>query len=69
MCNYNSFSFKEHLPSDATIEWVTKVFSEFGTVAYVSLPKFRDGVKIKGFAFVEFNDPESAVIAIKVYLI
>lgn len=54
------------MPSNATIEWVTNVFSEFGTVSYVSLPKFKDPNKIKGFAFVEFQKPESAVKAIKV---
>lgn len=57
---------QEHLPPNATIEWVTNVFSEFGTVSYVSLPKFKDPNKIKGFAFVEFDEPESVVRAVKV---
>ncbi len=64
-----TFNFlKEQLPPHATIEWITNIFSEFGGVAYVSLPKYRDGVRIKGFAFVEFSDSESATKAVKVGL-
>jgi La-related protein 7 len=36
------------------------VFSAYGKVAYVSLPKYRTSGKIKGFAFVEFDTPEEA---------
>ncbi|KAI9565467.1 hypothetical protein GHT06_009259 [Daphnia sinensis] len=59
--------YVENLPPHATIEWITSIFSEYGVVAYVSLPKFKDASRIKGFAFVEFNDPESAAKAVNAY--
>lgn len=63
-------NFQENLPPNATIEWMTQVFSKkFGSVAYVSLPKFKDGSRIKGFAFVEFCLPESAAKAVEVILV
>ena len=57
---------KEQLPSHARHEWVSQIFSTFGTVAYVSLPKFKDQIRIKGFAFVEFTKAESAIKAVQV---
>lgn len=57
---------QERLPPHASIEWITSIFSEYGTVAYVSLPKFKDATRIKGFAFVEFCDSDSAAKALKV---
>jgi La-related protein 7 len=51
---------QEQLPLDAQHEWLTDVFSAYGKVAYVSLPKYRSSGKIKGFAFVEFDTPEEA---------
>lgn len=68
VCNINIFTLckQERLPSHASIEWITSIFSEYGVVAYVSLPKFKDATRIKGFAFVEFCDPESAAKAVKV---
>lgn len=59
--------YVENLPPHATIEWITSIFSEYGDVAYVSLPKFKDASRIKGFAFVEFSDPESASKAAQAY--
>lgn len=35
------------------------MFEKYGSVAYVSLPKFKSGT-IKRFAFVEFDDEKSA---------
>merc|ERR1712071_728533 len=59
--------YVEQLPLNANHEWLTKVFSEFGRVAYVSLPKFKDLTKIKGFAFVEFDSVEDATKAVHAY--
>ncbi|EFX60609.1 hypothetical protein DAPPUDRAFT_342412, partial [Daphnia pulex] len=59
--------YVERLPPHASIEWITSIFSEYGVVAYVSLPKFKDVTRIKGFAFVEFCDPESAAKAVTAY--
>jgi La-related protein 7 len=52
--------FQEQLPPDAQHDWLREVFSAYGKVAYVSLPKYRTSGKIKGFAFVEFDTPEEA---------
>lgn len=47
------------MPSKADHGWVKSMFEKYGSVAYVSLPKFKSGA-IKRFAFVEFNTEESA---------
>ncbi|GAV04147.1 hypothetical protein RvY_14470-2 [Ramazzottius varieornatus] len=52
--------YVENLPPTADIDWVTSRFAVFGDVVYVSLPRFNTPPKnaIKGFAFVEFKEPE-----------
>ena len=60
--------YVQRLPSDIDHEWLCKHFSEFGKVAYVSLPKFKYNNKIKGFAFVEFETPEGVEKCLKVCL-
>lgn len=47
-------------------EFIEKVFSRFGKVTYVSLPKFKSTGKLKGFAFVEFATKEEANKALEV---
>lgn len=56
----------QRLPSDADHDWLSTLFSEYGPVAYVSIPKFKSSNKIKGFAFVEFETPEAAEKCLKV---
>lgn len=56
--------YVERLKSDATHEWLTAIFSEFGKVTYVSIPKYYQSNIIKGFAFVEFETEESANAAL-----
>lgn len=55
----------EKLPSTASHEWVKKVFSKFGQVNYVSLPRYQKSRKIKEFAFIEFDSSESVEKAIE----
>lgn len=50
--------YVERLPQNADQKWVKDVFGHFGCVRYVNVPRFKATNKIKGFAFVEFNDPE-----------
>ncbi|XP_011499441.1 PREDICTED: la-related protein 7 [Ceratosolen solmsi marchali] len=57
----------QRLPSDADHEWLTTLFSEYGPVAYVSIPKFKYNHKIKGFAFIEFETPEAAEKCLKAF--
>lgn len=39
--------YVESIPVKATQEWLKKVFSNYGHVAYISLPKFRNTQRIK----------------------
>ncbi|KAK5639830.1 hypothetical protein RI129_010641 [Pyrocoelia pectoralis] len=59
--------YVERLKSDATHEWLSSIFSEFGKVAYVSIPKYSHSNIIKGFAFVEFDTEESANAALNFF--
>lgn len=39
--------YVESIPVTGSREWLEKVFSDFGHVAYISLPKFKNSQKIK----------------------
>ncbi|KAK4872785.1 hypothetical protein RN001_014814 [Aquatica leii] len=59
--------YVERLKSDATHEWLTSIFSEFGSVVYVSIPKYPHSNIIKGFAFVEFENEDGANSALNFF--
>ncbi|CAH2108064.1 unnamed protein product [Euphydryas editha] len=52
--------YVESIPVTASREWLERVFSDYGKVAYISLPKFKNSQNIKGFAFIEFSSPQDA---------
>lgn len=52
--------YVERIKPDATHEWLSTIFSKFGKVAYVSLPRYKHNRLIKGFAFVEFEKESEA---------
>ncbi|CAG4972216.1 unnamed protein product [Parnassius apollo] len=52
--------YVESIPVKATQEWLERVFSDYGRVAYISLPKFKNSQQIKGFGFIEFEKPQEA---------
>ncbi|XP_072375387.1 la-related protein 7 [Diabrotica undecimpunctata] len=56
----NCTIYVENIKADANHEWVSQIFSEFGNVVYVSIPKYRHNKTNKGFAFVEFEDENGA---------
>lgn len=58
--------YVQNLPLDADHDWLISIFSKYGLVDYVSIPRYRSNKKIKGFAFVEFDAPVSAKKCIKV---
>ncbi|GFQ77749.1 la-related protein 7, partial [Trichonephila clavata] len=51
--------YVEKLPPYADQKWIRDVFERFGRVDHVNIPRFNISNKIKGFAFVEFGEPES----------
>uniref|UniRef100_A0AAG5DCZ0 La-related protein 7 n=1 Tax=Anopheles atroparvus TaxID=41427 RepID=A0AAG5DCZ0_ANOAO len=59
--------YVESLPPKANHDWVQKVFSAYGKVAYVSLPKFKHSKKIKEFGFVEFEEEVGVQKALKAF--
>lgn len=59
--------YVESLPPKADHDWVRNVFSAYGKVAYVSLPKFKYSKKIKEFGFVEFEEESSVQKALKTF--
>jgi len=57
---------QENISPDATHDYISNIFSEYGKVVYISLPKFHGTHSNKGFAFVEFDTPEEAAKALQV---
>ncbi|XP_063619680.1 la-related protein 7 isoform X1 [Cydia splendana] len=52
--------YVESIPVTANRDWLEKVFSDYGHIAYISLPKFKNSQRIKGYAFIEFDKTEDA---------
>lgn len=59
--------YVQNLPLDANHDWLSSIFSEYGNVAYVSIPHYKHNKKIKGFAFVEFDTSKEAKKCIKAF--
>lgn len=59
--------YVQNLPPDADHDWLIFTFSKFGSVEYVSIPRYKSNRKIKGFAFIEFDTPNSAQECIKAF--
>ncbi|XP_036344399.1 LOW QUALITY PROTEIN: la-related protein 7-like [Rhagoletis pomonella] len=59
--------YVEALPAAADHDWVRQAFERFGSVVYVSLPKYAKSRKIKEFGFVEFEHESSVEKAIKAF--
>ncbi|XP_060831264.1 la-related protein 7 [Bombus pascuorum] len=59
--------YVQNLPPDADHDTLSSIFSQYGQVVYVSIPRFKNNKKIKGFAFVEFDTTESAKKCLKAF--
>lgn len=57
--------YVENIPSHVDHDWVRQVFAQYGTIDYISLPRYRRSGRPKGFAFVEFKTPEMASSALE----
>ena len=47
--------YVENLPSSITHELLAAIFASTGKIMHISLPKFQNSKKPKGFAFIEFQ--------------
>lgn len=52
-----NFSTKHHT--------LKKIFSQYGNVVHVSIPIHHDTQRIKGYAFITFDTPQAAQLALK----
>ncbi|XP_036144005.1 la-related protein 7-like [Monomorium pharaonis] len=59
--------YVQNLPPGADHDWLISAFSKYGTVDYVSIPRYKSNNKIKGFAFVEFDTPSHAQKCLKTF--
>lgn len=59
--------YVENIKADANHESLSQIFSDFGNVVYVSIPKYKHNKANKGFAFIEYEKEEQASEAISFF--
>ncbi|XP_065221458.1 la-related protein 7 [Planococcus citri] len=59
--------YVEDLPPETDHDWLKSVFKTYGNIVYVSVPRYKQSNKIKGFAFVQFVSSECANNALKAF--
>ncbi|KAK3703766.1 hypothetical protein QZH41_008439 [Actinostola sp. cb2023] len=59
--------YVENLPQNTDHDCLRKIFSQFGKVMYVSIPRFKHTGDIKGFAFIEFESSNEAGSAVETF--
>ena len=55
----------ENIPDSADHASISSIFSKYGEIFYVSLPRFPESKILKGFGFIEFSNTESCLQAIE----
>jgi len=61
----NKTIYVENVPADITHDILYKLFTKYGKVLHISIPKFSDTKQSKGFVFIIFEKEEQAEKAIK----
>lgn len=56
--------YVENIKADSDHESLSQIFSDFGNVVYVSIPKYKHNKANKGFAFIEYENEDQAKEAI-----
>ncbi|KAK0163699.1 hypothetical protein PV328_002404 [Microctonus aethiopoides] len=59
--------YAQGLPPNTDHAWLNNIFSQYGSVAYVSIPRYKTNRKLKGFAFIEFETIEGAEKCLKAF--
>lgn len=59
--------YVESLPKSATHDYVKEIFSKYGVIVYVSLPRYKHSRRIKEFGFVEYESQEGVKKAVEAF--
>ncbi|KAG5676792.1 hypothetical protein PVAND_006600 [Polypedilum vanderplanki] len=51
--------YVEHIPLSSTHDSIKNIFSKYGKINYISLPRYKKSGQIKQFCFIEFDDQAS----------
>ena len=57
---------QENLPQKMDHKRLEQALSKYGTIAHISLPRFKNNKEFKGFGFIEFEKVEEAEKALEV---
>lgn len=61
---HSPYIYVGSLPFDISEDDLKTVFSQYGVVAMVNLVRDRETQKSKGYAFLAYENPKSAVLAV-----
>lgn len=59
--------YVENINLEATHDFLSEIFSKFGKVVYVSIPKYKHNHLNKGFAFIEYDKESEAEEALSCF--
>ena len=59
--------YVESFPETYTNVEIAQIFSRSWIIRHITLPKFKNSDRNKGFAFIEFSTPEETIKAVKMF--